>query len=219
MTEIRPHPSPQTLHRTNRASADEKTKTRRGVPALGKVPLQGRVKRGDQPSSLLQVWPSPALVSEGNQGCRGKNPEMDYCPCKLPALPHPHPLLSSVNPTEVPRPAHPSALPEASGHRPGPAHLQALCCYTAKMDPGPGLKRPTIHRISTEAVNVGHARASGGNRIKQAGQKCDCIAESRHWTAEEGLRGNGSPQVAAQTGTGLKNRGVKAGSPRGSSPV
>lgn len=35
MTEIRPHPSPQTLHRTNRASADEKTKTRRGVPGSG----------------------------------------------------------------------------------------------------------------------------------------------------------------------------------------
>lgn len=42
--------------------------------------------------------------------------------------------------------------------------------------------------------------------------------ESRHWTAEEGLGGNGSPQVAAQTGTGPEEQGCQGWVSKGFKP-
>ena len=144
---------------------------------------------GLQPTRLLCPWDSPGKnTGVGSHSCRcmattsssirrkpGVQREEAWrwiiVPVNSQPCLTPHPLLSSVNPMEGPEACTPRPQPrEAPGHRPGPAHLQALCCYTAKTDPGPGLRRLTIHRDLPEAVNVGHARASGGNHIKQAGQ-------------------------------------------------
>lgn len=51
------------------------------------------MKRADQPSSLLQVYGHHQLqYQKETRGAEGRSLEMDYCPRKLPALPHPSPF-------------------------------------------------------------------------------------------------------------------------------
>lgn len=85
---------------------------------------------------------------------------MDYCPRKLPAPPHP--LLSSVNPTEGPRGLHtpqPSQRPQDIGQARPTCRLSAAPRPRRIQAQGSG--DLTIHRDLTEAVNAVHTRASG----------------------------------------------------------
>lgn len=106
--------------------------------------------------------------------------EMDYGPPKFPALPHsPHSMSPSVNPTEGPPTGlhipRPSQMPQNAGQTPPtcrhPSRPQTIS--SAKWPRPIHAQGSDIHLDLTEAGNVGHERASGGNYIKLARQKCN----------------------------------------------
>ena len=182
------------------------------------------MKRGDQPSSLLQVHGHHQLqYQKETRGAEGRSLEMDYCPHKLLAPPHPSPFAVLSESYGGPRGLHtpqPSQRPQDTG-RARPIYRLSAATRPRRIQAQGSGDRPYIG-ISLRQLMWATQGPQGeiiSNRLdRNAIAWPGVLTLDSSGVQREGLGGKDSPQVAPQTGTGPEEQGCQGWVSKGFKP-